>query len=1097
MNSTNIEGKINQLMKNNRKKIVIYGVGKFWENYKNNKYLKQFEIVDYIDKKKCGTKVNEKVVLHPEQVVKVKFDFILIMSQNFVDEMKKELIQYGIDQEKILDWGQFIFRQRYQNAEKTLGVIGKKEIENLGVDNELFRGYDIAEIYDVNQERKEKSWEGIPICLLDKFENRNFDKILILHEDFERIKKLIKSHGVAADKIVDMKQFKKCYTNLKEVGKPRVVLLGYRMCSRFVQIEQVKRKYEISAILCDELELQYIGDKFDGISILPVDCASEIESELYVCPQREFTQKKKYLINMGIDEYKIIDSEEFEEQFSIRDEIKLLVFGTGLYLKNRLDNEIFKLGTIIGYIDNDEKKWGSTIRDVDIMQPEEGIKLDYDLIVIMSKFYDEMKKQLLELGVDKEKICNFVQVCGKILGEKDNYIADEILVEGKYEPLVSVIVPNYNHEKYLKERLESVYNQTYKNIEVLLLDDCSRDGSRDILDAYADKYKDITTKYYNQANAGKAFLQWEKGINLAKGELIWIAESDDYSENIFLEKLVNEFRRESVMLAFARSVFIQNGEQIWTQEEYLNDIVLNWKKSFIMSAHQLVKKGFCEKNFVPNVSSAVFRNPRGISQEVSQYWKKLNLCGDWMFYLDLVKGGCISYVADVTNYYRVHEGSTSLKVQKQYEYFKEQAEISKYVIRNYNCNVKFIYQVQNNLKKHFKLNFKNEDEGGIDKYYNIKEIKAAVLERKPNIAMCIFGICSGGGETYPMFLANEMRRKGFPVTIFDLGIGEYNTEIRKKINPDVPVVRIKNRAMLYIYIKEYGVEVIHSHHASVDEDISDCLKSNDNLNVKQIITLHGMYESIAEENARRTISKVANTCSCFVYIADKNLQPFKKSGKYEKLQQKFIKMPNGLPQIDYCPVNRKKLGIREEDFVLCLVSRALVQKGWYEAIEAVTRAQNNIHNRNIHLLLIGDGEVYDEIKKQNNPFVHVMGALDNVRDYFAMSDMGILPTYFKGESYPLVVIECLMCGKPVIATDIAEVKNQLTDENGQLAGKLIHLYDGKINIDELTDVIVQVVNDVEEYKKMSDRTLSAAAKFDISKIVDDYVRLYKKILQEN
>lgn len=55
-------------------------------------------------------------------------------------------------------------------------------------------------------------------------------------------------------------------------------------------------------------------------------------------------------------------------------------------------------------------------------------------------------------------------------------------------PLVSVIVPNYNHASFLVERLESIYNQTYKNIEVILLDDCSTDNSREILSYYAEKY---------------------------------------------------------------------------------------------------------------------------------------------------------------------------------------------------------------------------------------------------------------------------------------------------------------------------------------------------------------------------------------------------------------------------------------------------------------------------------------------------------------------------------------------------------------------------------------------------------------------------------
>lgn len=98
------------------------------------------------------------------------------------------------------------------------------------------------------------------------------------------------------------------------------------------------------------------------------------------------------------------------------------------------------------------------------------------------------------------------------------------------KPLVSVIVPNYNHAPYLKERLDSIYQQTYQNIEVILLDDFSSDNSVEVLKQYARKYPHNTRLIVNEENSGKVFRQWNKGLSLAKGELIWIAESDDYCD---------------------------------------------------------------------------------------------------------------------------------------------------------------------------------------------------------------------------------------------------------------------------------------------------------------------------------------------------------------------------------------------------------------------------------------------------------------------------------------------------------------------------------------------------------------------------------------
>jgi len=101
-------------------------------------------------------------------------------------------------------------------------------------------------------------------------------------------------------------------------------------------------------------------------------------------------------------------------------------------------------------------------------------------------------------------------------------------------PKVSVIVPNYNHAPYLRQRIESILNQTYQDFEVILLDDCSTDNSRDILNNYRNQSK-VSHCIFNAVNGKSAFQQWQKGVQLAKGEYIWIAESDDWAEPEFLE----------------------------------------------------------------------------------------------------------------------------------------------------------------------------------------------------------------------------------------------------------------------------------------------------------------------------------------------------------------------------------------------------------------------------------------------------------------------------------------------------------------------------------------------------------------------------------
>ena len=127
---------------------------------------------------------------------------------------------------------------------------------------------------------------------------------------------------------------------------------------------------------------------------------------------------------------------------------------------------------------------------------------------------------------------------------EDDFGRLDVPVEWEEPLLVSIIVPNYNHARYLKERLDSIYNQTYRHFEVILLDDCSTDGSVEVLKEYARKYPENTRLVANEHNSGKVFHQWNKGLELARGEFVWIAESDDFAEPDFLASCVEQLDQE-------------------------------------------------------------------------------------------------------------------------------------------------------------------------------------------------------------------------------------------------------------------------------------------------------------------------------------------------------------------------------------------------------------------------------------------------------------------------------------------------------------------------------------------------------------------------
>ncbi|NJL77190.1 MAG: glycosyltransferase family 2 protein [Saprospiraceae bacterium] len=136
-------------------------------------------------------------------------------------------------------------------------------------------------------------------------------------------------------------------------------------------------------------------------------------------------------------------------------------------------------------------------------------------------------------------------------------------------PVVSIIVPNYNHERYLVQRLESIFNQTFQDFEVILLDDCSTDGSVSVLQRYASHPK-VTHFIINEKNSGSPFVQWKRGIDLARGQYIWIAESDDWADLDFLAHLLPLVSQPNVNIAFCNSHWVNQAGAIQTSLSLYN-----------------------------------------------------------------------------------------------------------------------------------------------------------------------------------------------------------------------------------------------------------------------------------------------------------------------------------------------------------------------------------------------------------------------------------------------------------------------------------------------------------------------------------------------
>lgn len=271
---------------------------------------------------------------------------------------------------------------------------------------------------------------------------------------------------------------------------------------------------------------------------------------------------------------------------------------------------------------------------------------------------------------------------------------------------ISVVVPNYNYSNYLYQRVYSILNQNYKIHELIILDDASKDNSLFYIEQIEQKISEFVNVkvVVNDINSGNAFSQWQKGMNLASGDYVWVAEADDYAKKNFLNEVVSPLKENNnIVISYADTGFIDSNGYI-TKNSLVDQIdILNtnhWNASY-------VNKGIAEINCysylnctIPNVSGTIIK--KGNYDEIFEEAKKYHQSGDWFTYLNILNLGDISFINKTLNYYRVHGNNISqtfdkkahiLEIQRIYKFVKEKYGIDEeQQIQMYN-RIKFLCKV--------------------------------------------------------------------------------------------------------------------------------------------------------------------------------------------------------------------------------------------------------------------------------------------------------------------------------------------------------------------------------------------------------------------
>lgn len=312
--------------------------------------------------------------------------------------------------------------------------------------------------------------------------------------------------------------------------------------------------------------------------------------------------------------------------------------------------------------------------------------------------------------------------------------------------MISIIVPVYNAESYVQRCVKSLINQTYKNIEILLIDDGSKDNSYAICKEL--ERIDCRVHAYTQKNAGPSSAR-NKGLDLVSGEYIAFVDSDDYAEENMYETLLNNLKKHLVGLSMVgmQEVFC-NGEKRPLYRELGSQVIRgNEIDKFFFKYHHIM---FSPVNKL---------YPREVIGEI-RFDESIRMSEDQKFNYEVLKkvkniyyDSLIGYNIDVTD--------NSLSRAKATKYHMAMLDVNEYIIKDtkssmlrklgraYNAELSLSYFVP----YYYNGEFKEENINHINQI--IKENKKYVIlygDKRTKIKLCIFYIS-------PKFLGRILKRK--------------------------------------------------------------------------------------------------------------------------------------------------------------------------------------------------------------------------------------------------------------------------------------------------------------------------------------------------
>ncbi|WP_282349061.1 glycoside hydrolase family 99-like domain-containing protein [Pseudomonas sp. PS01301] len=729
------------------------------------------------------------------------------------------------------------------------------------------------------------------------------------------------------------------------------------------------------------------------------------------------------------------------------------------------------------------------------------------------------RKQLCALGANaRDKV---ERLHSSIQGSQEVYnLASSLLNTSKtaQPQKISVIIPNYNCGPFLSERFLSIVNQSVPPSEIIILDDASTDSSLQEIEDLVKGTNITVSVIVNKENSGSPFLQWQKGLQLAQYDLVWIAEADDSASFDFLETLLPHFEDPDVVLAYVQTTAID--EMGSTIPEYFGKAVFQsdmhtkipalaytdsisekkWQESYIESGAIEITSALGIQNTIPNASATIVRKECALKAVRSAL--SYRNCGDWAYYIEMAKQGDFAYQALALNYFRRHMNSTTHGNPVQV--IKESLELSSNLIKEKMLPKNVIF---NNLFRRF-LEYNWElraldsrpsmhDHPMLGKVLDkIKRQLNSVMRKSHTILVVIPDAETGGGQTAAVRVANTLAATNnvflisarpllddgnlvklisedvifLEGTLSSVAHLRFCADQPGKYESDCSENRINTICALSSWL---GIESIFSNVWWADKVAYAIHLST---NIPWYIHMHGCYEFLMDNpdcdpDFVSLVGRMMESTNGIFYLDPKNLKIFENG----MLHRPPLHMANNgvhTPEIRPSSLDLHNYR-RSDELVFCMCARGIPEKGWFEAVQAILRVNElppaERGGKLARLVTIGSSEYLDELLApyEQHPALTVLGLQDDPLAIMHGCDVGILPSYFISETQPNVVIEYMASSLAVIATRHGGIPGMMKHDELN-AGLLVDLHGDLTLVDRLSQKMALLMSD--------DRLLSAYQK---------------------